>query len=222
MRQGIDDTVTCKRARSSCAGFTLIELLIALTLVGLISVVLIGGLRFGTRVWETGHQRSESFAQVEAVHGFLRRLLSQTTITVGGDRAVEGLGDFEGLPDRVSFTAPFSAYVGVGGLYRFALAPIERPEGTVVELTWQLYRPDLTEWFDDEAAHRTLLEDVEAMQLSYYGALEIDEDPDWHESWNFQAGLPALLRLELDFPPDDDRVWPELTVTPGSLTGFPR
>ena len=34
------------------AGFTLIELLVALTLLGLISVVLFGGLRFGTRAWE--------------------------------------------------------------------------------------------------------------------------------------------------------------------------
>ena len=34
------------------AGFTLIELLVTLTLVGLISLVLFGGLRFGTRAWD--------------------------------------------------------------------------------------------------------------------------------------------------------------------------
>lgn len=214
MRQGIDRSIFREPARSGSAGFTLIELLMALTLVGLLSVVLVGGLRFGTRVWETGHQRSESFAKVEAVHGFLRRQLSQSTVSIRLNQSTDDPWDFEGLPDRVRFMAPLSAHVGVDGLYRFELAPVERSEGTVVELTWQLYRPDRVEWFDDDASRRTLIEDIEAIRLRYYGSLDGDDDPDWHESWDSQARLPALLKLELDFPSDDDRVWPELTVAP--------
>lgn len=222
MTRGTDRPVFRRGAGPTCAGFTLIELLITLTLVGLLSVVLVGGLRFGTRVWDTGHQRSESFAEIERVHGFLRRQLSQATVSVRPDQPADGLGDFEGLPDRVSFTAPFAAYVGVGGLYRFALATIERPEGLAVELTWQLYRPDRVEWFDDDATRRTLIEDIDAIRVSYYGKFEGDDDPDWHESWESQASLPALLRLEVDFPPDDNRAWPELSVAPSGVAGFPR
>lgn len=220
MRQGADYTAFYRAGRSGCAGFTLIELLIALTLVGLLSVVLVGSLRFGARVWETGHQRSESFAQIEAVHGFLRRQLSQVTLSGGAARSPDSLEDFEGLADRVRFTAPLSAYVGVGGLYRFELAPVERPEGMAVELTWQLYRPDREEWFeDDDTTHRTLVEDIEALRLSYYGTLDEDDDPDWHDAWESQSSLPALLKLELEFPAGDQRAWPELTVAPRFATG---
>ena len=34
------------------AGFTLVELLVAMTLLGFLTVLLFGGLRFGTRAWE--------------------------------------------------------------------------------------------------------------------------------------------------------------------------
>ena len=46
------DQLEQERSKSSQFGFTLIELLIALTLFGLLSVALLGGLRFGTRVWK--------------------------------------------------------------------------------------------------------------------------------------------------------------------------
>ena len=34
------------------AGFTLLELLISMTLLGLLMLVVLGGLRFGARAWE--------------------------------------------------------------------------------------------------------------------------------------------------------------------------
>ncbi|MDH3594369.1 MAG: prepilin-type N-terminal cleavage/methylation domain-containing protein, partial [Rhodospirillales bacterium] len=63
--------------RPRSGGFTLVELLVALTLLGLIFVALFGGLRFGTRTWETGNQRSEAFAEVEVMQSLLRRQLAQ-------------------------------------------------------------------------------------------------------------------------------------------------
>ena len=208
-------------AYRTCAGFTLIELLIALTLVGLLSVVLLGGLRFGMRVWETGHERSESFAEIEAVHGFLRRQFSQLKPPGQATRSPDRPADFTGTADRVRFTGTLSAYAGVGGLYRFELAPVERTEGMALELTWQIYRPDRSEWFEDDPSRRVLIEGIEAVRLQYYGALEGDEDPEWHDVWDSQTTLPTLLRLELDFPSDDRRAWPELTVAPFAATSPP-
>ena len=62
---------------SAGAGFTLIELLIALALFGLISVVLFGGLRFGTRAWEAGNAHAERLEEVQAVQALLRRHIAQ-------------------------------------------------------------------------------------------------------------------------------------------------
>ena len=71
----------CKRsARGGASGFTLVELLVALTLFGVISVVIMGGLRFGTRVWETGNDRAEVLAEVDAVQGILRRYMAQAIV----------------------------------------------------------------------------------------------------------------------------------------------
>ncbi len=70
------------RARARAAGFTLIELLVALTLVGLISVALFGGLRFGARVWEEGALHSARLAEIETVQSLLRRQLAQAHLPV--------------------------------------------------------------------------------------------------------------------------------------------
>ncbi len=218
MRRCVQNPLWHWRTGRGCAGFTLIELLIALTLVGLLSVVLVGGLRFGTRVWETGHERSESFAEIEAVHGFLRRQLSQARMSDQSTRSPDLPADFLGSGDRVRFTGTLSAYVGTGGLYRFELAPIEHPDGTSLELVWQIYRPDRSEWFDDSSTRRVLLEGIEAVRLRYFGTPEGDEESEWHEAWDSQTALPSLVRLELDFPSDDGRSWPELTVAPHAAT----
>ncbi len=218
MRPCVECLHSARHAGRGCAGFTLIELLIALTLVGLLSVVLVGGLRFGTRVWETGHERSESFAEIEAVHGFLRRQLGQARLSGQSRRSPDQPADFLGSGDRVRFTGTLSAYVGTGGLYRFELAPVEHLDGISLELVWQIYRPDRSEWFDDSATRRALLDGIEAMRLRYFGTLDGDEESDWHEAWESQTAVPSLVRLELDFSSDDGRSWPELTVAPRAAT----
>jgi hypothetical protein len=180
--------------------------------------VLVGGLRFGTRVWETGYERSVSFTEIEAVHGFLRRQLGQARISSQSARSPDLLADFLGSGDRVRFTGVLSAYVGIGGLYRFELAPVERPDGQSLELVWQIYRPDRSDWFDDSATRRVLLEGIKAVRLRYFGTLDGDEEAGWYETWEAQTALPSLVRLELDFPSDSARFWPELTVAPHAAT----
>lgn len=196
-------------------GFTLVELLIALTLIGLLSVVLLGGLRFGTRVWETGHERSAASAEIEGLHGLLRRQLSQARLPAQGPGAPADTASFVGTSERVRFTAPLPDYVGVGGLYRFELAPVERGEGAALELAWQLYRPDRSEWFEEETlSRRILIEGVERLRVRYFGTSEAGEEPQWHDSWDSPGALPALIALELEFPADDARAWPNLTIAP--------
>jgi general secretion pathway protein J len=199
-------------AYRACAGFTLIELLIALTLVGLLSVLLVGGLRFGARVWETGHEHSESFAEIEAVHGFLRRQLSQARLSVQAAKSPAAPADFIGSGDRLRFMGTLSAYVGVGGLYRFELAPVERTEGMALELAWQLYRPDRREWFEDDPSRRILIEGIEEVRFRYFGSLDVQDVAEWRNSWASKTSLPALVSLEIEFSLDDPRNWPTLTT----------
>ncbi len=90
------------------AGFTLIELLVALTLLGLVSVVLFGGLRFGTRAWEAGNARAERLAEVQAVQAVLRRRIAQAVLPedAGAESAFsDSPAAFAGEEDSLRFVA---------------------------------------------------------------------------------------------------------------------
>ena len=218
-----------RAARRGCGGFTLIELLVALTLFGLISVVLFGGLRFGTRAWETGQARIEHLAEIEAVQGLLRRQIAQImapTVRPGRRaRLTDSVTVFEGETDRVHFAAHVPPHLGVGGIYLFEIGVNDDGRsGRQLDLVWHLYRPDepsiRTEDIDEEgtllSGRRTLIEGIEEVEFSYFGVpsedLGLERDGDWHEDWIDELALPTLIAIKVDFPEGDRRAWPELVV----------
>ena len=202
------------RAAWARAGFTLIELLVAMTLFGLLAVALAGGLRFGTRVWDRGHQQSAAFAEVETVQDFLRRQLEQTRLSIGDAEEPGRSRGFVGESDRIEFLAPLPRYVGLGGLYRFRLSGEAEGGRRNLVLEWALYRPDRAEAPEDETARRVLLEDIDDFVLRYYGAIRAEDDPDWHEEWNIGTNLPRMIAIELAFPDEDLRRWPAFVAAP--------
>jgi general secretion pathway protein J len=230
MVQTVKATVTTSKRGSlrgtSERGFTLIELIVALTLVGLISVALLGGLRFGTRAWEAGDAHAERIGEIEAVHGLLHRLLTQAylpnrRLAGGGEEveqaAVEGEGatDFSGTTEQLQFIAPLPSHVGTGGLYNFRLGPGATKAGEGLVLSWQLYRPEETATFDgEEQDTRLLLEDIESFEVGYFGLLDTEDEPRWAERWDEESRLPLLVVLRVTYPDEDPRYWPELLVAP--------
>ena len=210
------------------AGFTLIELLVALTLLGLISVVLFGGLRFGTRAWEAGNLRAEQLAQVQAVQALLRRRIAQA-LPPGPEAAdaAERHIIFAGEPDAVQFLAAVPSRAGVGGIYAFDLAVIEDGSrggagggaGAQLEFTWRLHRAD------DEAergdmpeaglgGRRVLIDGLASARFSYFGPPAPGQPAVWRDRWEAEAGLPQLIAIEAEFPEGDGRAWPVLHVAP--------
>ncbi len=202
--------------RDQCRGFTLVELLVAITLLGLLSLVLFGGLRFGTRAWEAGNAAAERFAEIEVVQGLLRRQIAQATLPKSWDQNARKSAAFVGEPDRIRFVAPAFGRVGIGGLYSFELALRDADSGQKLELSWRLYRPDEAPEFDREpsetSGRRALLEGIEQASFGYYGSSDPAESALWQDRWDEATQLPSLVSLKIAFPEVDPRFWPELVI----------
>lgn len=201
------------RHRSTSLGFTLVELLVGLTLVALISVALMGGLRFGIRAWETGSDRLDQFSRIEVVQNLLRRELAQATLPrIPVDQAVIPPA-FRGNPGELQFLAPLPVHFAEGGLRIFRLEA--RPRGLRYDLvlSWRMYRPEILLSEAYEAEEETvLLEELSGIELSYFGALAKDQPPEWLSDWPAELGRPQLVRLRVNLPEDDRRRWPDLII----------
>ena len=200
-------------------GFTLLELLVAITLLGLLMAALLGGLRLGARVWETGEARLDASTQVQVVQEFLRQRLAAALPIEVVMLAENGRLDsaFRGTSEEVQFAGSLPEHLGAGvHLMQLTLAAGgDDGQRRDLVLRWQPLDPT-GEGPEDppEPEERVLLAGVEALELAYFGALDPREAPAWWSEWTEQDALPGLLRVQLRFPPDDLRRWPELIVHP--------
>ncbi len=197
-------------------GFTLLEMLIAMTLLGLLMLGLFGGLRLGARVWEAGDAQSADRARIEAVQRFIRTYLSQARPLTAADRTGDDVVSFIGRRDRLDFTAVLPVHLSAGGFEHVALtlANLDDGDGLVLEHGPLQRRDDgRAELFRlDEAETAVLLKNLAAVEFSYYGSRESGEDAEWTDRWDDDQRLPLLVRIRIEFPGSDRRIWPELTV----------
>ena len=186
------------------AGFTLLELVVAITLMGLVLVVLYSGLRLGLNGWDSGEARAEATNRLRLTAEFLRRQLAQSmTVYRINDQQEKTVG-FAGQADRIEFVAPMLAQLGQGGLYRVR---IEAGDGRLW-IRWRPYWPaDPTA---GEERETVLLDGVSGVEWAYFGA-ERDDDPhpQWRSNWASPTGRPTLVRLNLNL---QGQPWPDLVV----------
>ena len=202
-------------------GFTLLEMLVAMTLLGLIMVMIFGGLRLGLRVWETGETRAQAVAEVEAVQGVLRRYLVQATLPQLIGSGTRDFPLFVGEEESLRFVTITPAHVGVGGLYQVRIEKVDGVGGEdgSLELIWRMFRPDDPQAIEEDpgeddtlaAGRRTLLTGVKSVTFTYAksGGPGTGE-AEWEETW--EEGVPGLIGMEVDFSPGSGRAWPALVV----------
>lgn len=190
----------------SPAGTTLIELLVALSLLSLMAVLLLGGMRLGLRVWDVGGDRQVFEQRVERTDAFLRQLLGQagrtaTEVTMAGadELAAAPLpivrAGFLGEPDQLHFVALLPYQLGSDGKYEFELARHSGADGGNLVLGWRRSIGSASE--ADQATQTVLLGDVQSMRFAYFGHLTNEPQSAWHDRWADPTGLPALIRLDL-------------------------
>lgn len=198
------------------AGFTLVEVLVAMTLLGILSAMLFGGLRFGARAWDRVAAASDSRDDVMAAQRFLRQRLGTLSLPSGLQRPPGASGlPLRGEADRMSFVTPWRAGPVRSGLYSFTLWRQAASESSGrLMLAWRRLGTtagEEAEGGEDIAGRRVLLEGVERLDLSFYGTPEGAHAPGWHRRWEGGGGRLGLVLVDVGFS-DGRRLWPRFVV----------
>lgn len=205
------------RGLGQSGGFTLIELLVALSLLGLLFLLLMNGTYFGTHVWGTSEKKQSDASQDLAVENLLRRLFSEARpIIVRSEETVRPHVFFFGTEHSVRFVAPMLEYLGMGGFYEVTVYLTSG--GTAdhrVEVSWRLFRHAGAD--SNALAERrvTVLNNVADIQFAYFGDPEHGDKgaARWYSDWHDLPYFPELVRLRVKFTRDGRR-WPDLVIAP--------
>ena len=193
------------------AGFTLIELLLAITLLAAMMGIIYASLNVGVRAWDAGDARVAEASNWRLVERFMRRELGQIFPTRW--RAVtQPHIAFEGTKTSLRYVTSLNLDAALqngaaGGLQWAELALID---GGVLQLNRQAF-DSTAQNFDGLVAPSkdqlqsnalappvTLMENVTAFEINYFGAETDLAEQTWREEWRDLARLPALIRLRVD------------------------
>lgn len=186
-----------RRART--AGFTLIEVVLAMVLLGVMMVLLYSGLSFAMRAWDAGDANGRRTAERRLGENFLRRELAELFPMRWKDPMQVKLA-FEGKPDSMRFVSSRPAGLALGGL---ALVSLELERGGASragDLVMRRAMPDdaATTFAPLERGERhILIAGVERVGFSYFGSENDFSEPQWHDTWSFEARVPQLVRLRM-------------------------
>jgi general secretion pathway protein J len=188
--------------RNRQSGFTLLEMLVAMSLMGLIGVILFNGIEFGTRVWERTERHVDRDAQWEADYALLRRQLVRVyplrKDTPAGPRLL-----FDGMREALHFVAPEPAAAGIAGLYTFDLG-LSKDGRRDLTLSWSLVN-------GGAYVDRTVLvRGVRTLEFGYFGSPALGARPEWRSSWRDAQDLPRLIRVLV--VPADQRSGPPIEI----------
>jgi general secretion pathway protein J len=204
--------------RTAEHGFTLLELLAAITLLGLLMAALFGGLRLGARVWEAADARLEASTTTQILQDFVRQRLAETLPLEGIQPELAEAGGiqplFLGTEEAVRFAGLLPENLGAG-IYLMELAKSGDLEGSGnLVLRWRPFEPYDQTAEEVEPEERVLVENIEALELAYFGTVDSAQPPDWWQTWEGRPELPRLIRVRVRFAENDERQWPELIVHP--------
>lgn len=188
-------------------GFTLIEILIGMTLLGIMLALLFGAFRTGISSWETGEKRAVEIDNILVVQNFLRARLSAAQPLIDDFSDDEAEFSFKGTRESVQFVSTLRAN---NGLTKF-LVFFDRPDNDKLKISVKPFFPtfDDTETADEDLV---LLEDIDRVELSYYGANSFGEDLEWTDRWEDKDSFPRLVKLEIRFKDKAESVWPPMIV----------
>lgn len=208
--------MVCRRRN----GFTLIEVLIAMTLLGIMVVLLFSSLKIAAESWNAGEGKIVEVSRKAVVYQFFKRhlttirpVLAQTPDpqNAGEDAAMMAQA-FQGQSQTLRFVAALPAAAARKGLQLFDIAAA-RNEATTIMVGLTPYQQ--TE--PGEPEQTVLLQHVKAFAFAYFGKKEETGEAAWHDDWMGIDHLPRLIKVGISL--DDGSYWPDM-VFPLKITGL--
>jgi general secretion pathway protein J len=195
------------------AGFSLVELLIALALLAVIAALLVAVIADARRALDAVDRRSAQ-AAVAPVQAVLRRLIREARPGLEGRRPPDPKRAFVGEPDRLSFVSSFVPQGQYRGLRRYDIGfdAASAGAGRLVMTHRPVSASTAAAPLDDSGS--VLLEGVEALRLRYFGAMDQETPPAWHNRWRHPVNPPLLISVEVTFAQGDRRHWVALVAGP--------
>lgn len=216
--------------RSPVKGFTLIEMLIAISLLGIMVVLLFASLRIAAESWNSGEAKISEVNKKAVVYQFFKRHLSNTKpFPVIEDKQQQNdqqLGSqevpklaFTGLPQSISFVSALPAASARKGLQVFHVG-LDPQQPSTLKVALTPYRQ--TESIPTDAEPVVLLENLRHLKISYFGSSTDNGDgtSGWLDEWQGQATgqLPKLVKISIAL--NDDSFWPDM-IFALKITGQP-
>lgn len=184
------------------AGFTLLEIIVALVVLGVLLATLSQGVHFGFAAVGRQDQTLRTGEALQAADRTLRRLIEQ--MYPGTERDAAKL---RGRAHAAAFTS--SLPIGHDGEPSSAdISLMVDHDGRLI-LSWlpHLHAQLLQAAPAPHVA--VLLDNVAALQLSYWS----DSARQWSRDWN-ENTLPDLVRIRIEFPAPDKRRWTDIVEAP--------
>jgi len=193
-------------------GFTLLEVLIAMTLLGVMMVLIFGALRVSVRSWESGEQQAAQVSQLLVLHNFLRSHLTRMKPWEDDFSEDEPIFSFQGTEQAIQFVSTLPLHNrGAGGWHKFNIQLKKNHDSKDLIVKLEPFFPALDKEhqpIDDVV----LIENVEAIKFSYFGADDPDEEAQWFDEWLEKSHFPKMIRVEIRVR--GEKTWPPLIVAP--------
>ena len=169
-------------------GFTLVELLVALALTGLVSLLMLDGVRNASVGVGNLLQKADRLDRRYSIEALLR-------FELGSAVAKPLLVNEPGFVGRRS-SLEFLTLAGGGGagLYHVDLEYLPQRDDRLLLLTRRL----ADSYFGSDIQQSVLGRLIRGFHIAYFGVIPPDTDPAWHDQWEEVTYPPRMLRIEID------------------------
>ncbi|MEM6773426.1 MAG: prepilin-type N-terminal cleavage/methylation domain-containing protein [Pseudomonadota bacterium] len=186
-------------------GFTLIEVMVSITILSLVMLLTVSGLRTLASSQTRVEAKAERNDELRLVSTFLRDLLGSSvspgpiiSLSLGGGSRPDTY--FEALRNSFVWKAPMTMGESAGGRFLLRLSR----EDSALVLRWL---PDeenvqFPEW--NKATPKTLLDDITTFETAYRG----ERAGPWSAAWPAQL-TPRWVRIRIQ---KDERYWPDIVI----------